>query len=70
MTDHLTLRVDDYESFELSYQLFDINGRLLKNNQVTGNETIITMVHFTAGIYFLKVIDINRDIKTFKIIKN
>ena len=70
VTDHLTLRIDDYESFELSYQLFDINGRLLENKQVIGYETIIIMAHFTAGIYFLKVIAINRDIKTFKIIKN
>lgn len=70
VTDHLTLRIDDYDIIGMLYQLFDINGRLLRNNQVTGNETIITMVHFTAGIYFLKVSDINRDIKTFKIIKN
>ncbi len=70
VTDHLTLRIDDYDIIDLSYQLFDINGRLLKNNQVTMNETIITMIHFTAGIYFLKVIDNSRDIKTFKIIKN
>ena len=65
----LTLRVDDYLNMDLSYQLFDIGGRLLKNNKVTESETTIDMVRFSAGTYFLKIIDNNRDVKTFKIIK-
>jgi hypothetical protein len=67
--DFLTLRVEDNLNMELSYQLFDIGGRLLKINKVTENETTIDMVRFSAGTYFLKITDNNRDVKTFKIIK-
>ena len=69
-TDFLTLRVEDYGNMDLYYHLFDINGRLVENSRVTGSETIINMTRFSAGIYILKIIDNNTDIKTFKIIKN
>ncbi len=67
--DFLTLRVEDNLSMELSYQLFDMTGRLLKNNKITASETTINMVRFSAGTYFLKIIDNKQDVKTFKIIK-
>lgn len=69
-SDYLTLRVEDYDGMNLSYQLFDVNGRLLENIKVTGSETTISMVQFSPGAYFLKILDSNKDIKTFKIIKN
>ena len=69
VTDILTLRVEDYDNMKLSYQLFDLNGRLMENKKVTGSETIINMVRFSAGTYFLKIVDNNQDVKTFKIIK-
>jgi opacity protein-like surface antigen len=69
-TDFLILRVDDYEGMKLSYQLFDINGRLLESNYITGSESAIMMSRYSAGTYFLKVMSSNKDVKTFKIIKN
>jgi hypothetical protein len=69
-TDHLNLKVENYETDNLSYQLFDINGILLLDRKIEGPETDIIVRHFTAGTYFLKVIDKQREIKTFKIIKN
>ncbi len=69
-TDFLILRVDEYESMKLSYQLFDINGRLLEFSKITGSESTIMMNRFSAGTYFLKVMSNNKDVKIFKIIKN
>jgi hypothetical protein len=68
-TDHLNLKVENYETNNLSYQLFNINGILLLDRIIEGPETDIVIRHFTAGTYFLKVIDKQRDIKTFKIMK-
>ena len=68
-TDQLNLKVENYETDNLCYRLFNINGILLIDRKIEGPETDIIVRHFTAGTYFLKVIDKQREIKTFKIIK-
>jgi len=54
----------------LSYKLIDINGVLLINNMIRSSETSIYFSGYKPGTYFLKVALDNREIKTFKIIKN
>jgi hypothetical protein len=54
----------------LSFQLYDVNGKLLTNQKITSAETIIQMEAFAKGNYFLKVLDNTSEVKTFKIIKN
>ncbi len=67
--DNLTLKVSDYESDNLYYRLFDMNGKLLKMKKVTDPQTQIIMQDLKPAVYFLKIIDKNKEIKTFKIIK-
>ena len=69
-TDFITLKVNNGVSTELSYQIFDINGRILANKEVSGNETNIDLGKFTAATYFLRVFQNKKQVKTFKIIKN
>jgi len=73
-TDFLNLKVDAYSTTlsiqSMSYQLFDISGKLLENKELTSNETTITMENRVAATYFVKVIQGNKEFKTFKIIKN
>ncbi len=69
-SDFLTLKVENYDNGNLSYQLYDIRGILLENKKITDYETIIPMSNFVIGIYFLKVSDAGKEIKIFKIIKN
>ena len=54
----------------LSFQLYDVNGKLVQNNNVESNETNIMMSGFTSGTYLLKIIQGDTSFKTFKIIKN
>ncbi len=68
-TNRLTLKVADYESDNLSYHLFDVTGKLVKMKKVTDPETQIIMQDMKPGVYFLKVIDDDKEIKTFKVIK-
>lgn len=68
-TDFVILKTGSYEADNLSYQLFDIRGHLLENNKIQGIETNISMQNRLPSIYFLKVIDTNKVIKIFKIIK-
>jgi hypothetical protein len=68
--DFLTLKVGNCDKENLSYKLFDINGILLQNKKIAGNETTIDLSNLVSATYFLIVTDNNKEIKTFKIIKN
>ena len=68
-TDFLKLKLGDYEIVNLRYQLYDINGSLLLNAMIEGQETDISMQTLKPSTYFLKVTQGNREVKTFKIIK-
>lgn len=69
-TDFLTLKVGVIKTENLAYQLYDIGGKLLVSNKVEGNETTICMSNLVQSVYFLKLTNNNKEIKTFKIIKN
>ena len=69
-SDILTLKTEEYDTEGLSYRLFNAAGLMMQDKKVTGNETTISMRRYSSGIYYLKVINKNLDIKTFKIIKN
>jgi len=69
-TDYLTLRIEEIEISNLLYQLYDMNGKLLQNEKITLNQTSIVMSNLVPATYFVKVIQRNKELKTFKIIKN
>jgi hypothetical protein len=69
-TDFLTLKAENYDKENLSYQLYDTDGKLLENKKIEGDETSIDMSSLSPATYFLKVIDNNKEVKIFKIIKN
>jgi len=69
-TDYLTLEVKDFDLSTLNFQLYDMNGKLLLSEKITGNQTSIFMSNFLSATYFVKVVQGNKEIKTFKIIKN
>jgi len=68
-TDFLTLRVGNYDLSNLSFQLFDANGKILETKKISDNETIIRLEIFPIAFYFLNVMDNGIQIKSFKIIK-
>lgn len=68
--DYLTLSIDELDISNFSYQLYDMNGKLLQNEKITSNQTSITMSNLVPATYFVKVIKGNKEVKTFKIIKN
>ena len=69
-TDYLTLSIADFDASKLSYQLYDMNGKLLQNEKITGNQTSIVMSNLVPATYFVKVIQGNKEVKVFKIVKN
>ncbi len=68
-TDHLTLSIDEFDISNTSYQLYDMNGRLLQQAEIVGNQTKIAMGHLAPAGYFIRVLKDNKEVKTFKVIK-
>jgi len=69
-TDYLTLKMEGEAEVNYMAYLLDINGKLLMTKNIEINETIISMKDLAPAIYFLKILDKTKEIKTFKIIKN
>jgi hypothetical protein len=44
--DNLTLQISDYNNENFSYQLYDMQGKLLNNGQVTAQQTLINTLSF------------------------
>lgn len=68
-TNWLQLEVKNTEFTNLSYQLFDLNGRMILNQKITTETSTISMEQLPAAIFLLKVVNNNKEVKTFKIIK-
>jgi len=66
-TNYLTLKTDNNEN--LSYQLYDIQGKVIENKKVNSNATNISLEGQPTATYFLNVVKNNQIVKTFKIVK-
>jgi len=66
----LNLRIENYTIENLKYSLFDISGKEISNQKIKNSETQINMSNLPSALYFLKVIEEGKLLKTFKIIKN
>ncbi len=69
-THSVTLKVEDFKTVELTYQLYDLTGKQIENKKVKSNETNIDLSDLTQAIYLLKLIDNYRELKIFKIFKS
>jgi hypothetical protein len=69
-TNFLTLNVGKAELSTLNFQLYDISGKLIESRKIISSSETITMENLPTATYFLKVTNNNKEVKTFKIIKN
>jgi hypothetical protein len=64
----LNLRVEEYEA--LSFQLFDVTGKLLSEALITAKETSVNVSEYPKGTYLLTLTHQDtKKIKTYKVIK-
>jgi len=71
-TDYVSINMEghEYKNGQRSYQLYDIQGRLLKQNTINQSETQVSLTDLRASLYILQLYVDNKVLKTFKIIKN
>lgn len=70
-TDYVNINMTglEFENGPRSYQLYDLQGRLLKQNTLNDTETQVNLNDVSSSIYILRVYVNNKVLKTFKIIK-
>ena len=69
-TNYLTLNICKTALSTLNFQLYDIIGKLIESKKIKSSIETIDMENLPTATYFLKVADNNKEVKTFKIIKN
>jgi len=67
--DFIILKITDRTINNLRYTLFDVNGKAIESDAITAASTAIQMKHLAIGAYVLKVIQKNKPLKSFKILK-
>lgn len=70
VTNYLTLEINDFEFSSLIFQLYDIYGRLLQIQKITDKKSTVSLQDLPVATYFAEIIEGDKQIKTFKIIKN
>ena len=65
------LKISNYEipEYGLKAQLYDNNGKILRFFAINDLETIIDMEQYPTAAYQLRVMENNRLLKTFKVVK-
>lgn len=66
---HINLRIDNQLSKDLSFQLYDLRGRLLSQGDITDKITQIDMQNLQSATYLLNVLQDHKRVKSFKVIK-
>ena len=69
-TDYLTLEIGELNISDVSFYLFDMQGKVIHSEKITGNITRIYMRELLPAIYFVRIVHSNREVKIFKVIKN
>ncbi len=68
-TDILSIEMKNSNNGKLLFKLYNLEGRLVKTNIVNQSITTISMKNLASESYMLQIIDSEKIIKTFKILK-
>ncbi|MES2396968.1 MAG: T9SS type A sorting domain-containing protein [Bacteroidota bacterium] len=69
-SDFVVLTVHSANTQNMAYTIFNIEGKLIEKQEVDSSQTTIAMKDLANGIYFIKVLRENTEVKIFKVIKN
>ena len=65
---YVEVKNNDYPG--LQFQLYDLNGKLLESKNAAANQTGFVMKYLAAGTYILQITENNKQVRSFKVIKN
>ncbi len=67
--DLLLIELTHTEARDFHYVLYDMNGKVLEQEELTSKVYAIHMKSHPSGLYLLKIMKQEKEIKTFEIIK-
>jgi hypothetical protein len=53
-----------------TYTLCNVQGQVIINENIKDVETIVPMMELASGIYVIRIVNNNKEVSTYKIIKN
>jgi len=68
--DLLLIELTHTEAREFQYVLYDMNGKVLEQEELTSKVSAIPMKNHPSGLYLLKIMKQDQEIKTFEIVKH
>lgn len=68
--DYLQIKIEQGNYSNLTYKLFDLQGLLIQEDKIVEGEARLNAYDLVPSTYIVKVFAENREVKTFKIIKN
>lgn len=67
---YVTLSVEAEKYENMVYRLYDLNGKLITQGSIDAKNTSISFSGLKPAVYFLRVIDDQKNVRSIKIIKN
>jgi hypothetical protein len=68
--DNLILEASNFKTGKITYQLLDLKGNILRSDFISGNRTEISTGTLPSSTYILQIIQENKQVQSFKVIKN
>lgn len=65
----LVLSVEEYADKNLSFQVMDVQGRIIHQGKINQETTAIDLTQEARSMYYLNIRKANQPVKSFKIIK-
>lgn len=67
--DHLIIRTPKEQHENLYFILYDLSGKMMMQDRIRETETIIPVNQLRSAVYILRIIEGNRQVRSFKVVK-
>ncbi len=67
---YVTLNVEAQKYENMSFMLYDVNGNLIKQGRIYDKNTDVSFEGLKPAVYFIRIIEANKNLTTIKIIKD
>lgn len=68
-TAFVVLSIECTKEDNYSYEIYDVLGKFLGQKNLTRGETNISVANFADAVYFMRVLNNEKQVRTFKIVK-
>jgi len=67
--EYVIIKIKNYDLKKLNFSLYNAEGKMLRNQEIKDNETIVPLDGLRSGTYLLEITNAHKVIRSFKVIK-